>query len=72
MHRYPVDSTEARELREQAAEDDATAHTAPPEPEHDPRCRAGWLGEDAHDRPIPCLTCRPHLAPRHRRHLIPA
>lgn len=68
MHRYPVDSAEARELREQAAEDDTTAT----EPEHDPRCRDGWLGDDAHDRPIPCLTCRPHLAPRHRRPLIPA
>lgn len=31
---------------------------------HDPRCRDGWLGEDAHDRPIPCLACRPHLDPQ--------
>jgi hypothetical protein len=28
---------------------------------HDPRCRAGWLGDDEHDHPIPCLQCRPHL-----------
>lgn len=29
---------------------------------HDPRCRRGWLGDDHAGRPIPCLTCRPHLA----------
>lgn len=29
--------------------------------QHDQRCRDGWLGEDKHDRPIPCLRCRPHL-----------
>lgn len=29
---------------------------------HDGRCRAGWLGEDAAGHPIPCPTCRPHLA----------
>lgn len=66
MHRYPVDSAEARELRELAAETDTAAPTAAAL-EHDPRCRAGWLGEDAHDRPIPCLTCRPHLAHDRRR-----
>ncbi len=25
------------------------------------RCDHGWLGEDDHGRPIPCLICRPHL-----------
>lgn len=34
-----------------------------PQPsDHDARCRDGWLGEDTAGRPIPCLTCRPHLA----------
>lgn len=28
---------------------------------HDIRCHNGWLGEDDQGRPIPCLTCRPHL-----------
>ena len=28
---------------------------------HNPRCRRGWLGTDLDGRPIPCLTCRPHL-----------
>jgi len=28
---------------------------------HDPRCVAGWLGDDEQDHPIPCLQCRPHL-----------
>lgn len=27
----------------------------------DPRCKKGWLGYDAEDRPIPCLRCKPHL-----------
>lgn len=31
---------------------------------HDPRCRRGWLGYDDAGRIIPCLTCRPHLAPK--------
>lgn len=31
-------------------------------PEHDPRCRDGWLGTDHDGRPEPCLRCRPHLA----------
>lgn len=65
MHRYPVDSAEARELREQDAEN----HTPTG---HDPRGRDGWLGDDAHDRLIPCRECRPHLAPWHRRPLSPA
>lgn len=28
----------------------------------DPRCRRGWLGNDEEGRPIPCLSCKPHLA----------
>ncbi len=24
-------------------------------------CVDGWLGFDADERPVPCLTCRPHL-----------
>jgi hypothetical protein len=27
----------------------------------DSRCRRGWLGHDDDGRPIPCLTCKPHL-----------
>lgn len=30
-------------------------------PQHDPRCRSGWLGQDLDGRPIPCLQCKPHL-----------
>lgn len=30
-------------------------------PWHDPRCRDGWLGENADGKPIPCYVCRPHL-----------
>lgn len=30
-------------------------------PDHDPRCRKGFLGEELDGRPIPCLQCRPHL-----------
>jgi hypothetical protein len=33
--------------------------------EHDPRCRKGWIDRDS-DQPIPCLVCKPHLAPRNR------
>ncbi|WP_409186691.1 hypothetical protein F9C11_21620 [Amycolatopsis sp. VS8301801F10] len=29
---------------------------------HDPRCRNGWLDRDA-DPAVPCLVCKPHLAP---------
>lgn len=64
--RIPVDSTDAREQREAEAaaaaetdRHDVQPHRAVP---HDPRCRAGWLGEDTDGRPIPCTTCRPHLA----------
>jgi hypothetical protein len=33
---------------------------------HDPRCRNGWIDRDA-DHPVPCLVCRPKLAPEERR-----
>lgn len=26
------------------------------------RCQGGWLGTDHLGRPIPCLSCKPHLA----------
>lgn len=26
------------------------------------RCRRGWIDRDA-DHPVPCLVCKPHLAP---------
>lgn len=32
---------------------------------HDPRCRKGWIDRDG-EHPVPCLTCKPHLAPEHR------
>ncbi|AHH20773.1 hypothetical protein NONO_c59970 [Nocardia nova SH22a] len=35
-----------------------------PDPEtrcRDPKCHRGWLGHDTEGRPIPCLTCKPHL-----------
>jgi hypothetical protein len=50
----PVDSSEARERREAEQELEASER-------HDPRCRAGWLGEDLNGRLVPCLMCRPHL-----------
>ncbi len=28
-------------------------------------CESGWRGHDPEGRPIPCLTCKPHLT--HRR-----
>jgi hypothetical protein len=34
---------------------------AQPKP-HDPRCRRGWLNRNG-DQPVPCLVCKPHLAP---------
>lgn len=37
---------------------------------HDPRCKKGWLGLDDEDRPIPCLQCRPKLAPGERRRAL--
>lgn len=36
--------------------------------EHKARC-SGWIDRDA-DHPVPCLQCKPHLAPDvRRRHL---
>lgn len=32
------------------------------EPVHDLRCRGGWVDRDA-DPAVPCLDCKPHLAP---------
>lgn len=72
--RIPTDSAEARELREaeeaQGPDVQPTLSSSvfagqPRRTPHDARCRGGWLGEDEHDRPIPCPTCRPHLAPHH-------
>lgn len=61
-----VDSTEARELRELEDLHDEHEQEAPAQQTlprvHDSRCRSGWLGEDVDGRPVPCLTCRPHLA----------
>jgi hypothetical protein len=54
--RIPVDSADARELREIEAEADALDRR------HDELCRAGLLGEDrGTGLPIPCPRCRPHL-----------
>lgn len=43
------------------------------EPLHDPRCDGhGWVDRDA-EPAVPCLDCRPHLAPeRLRRALLDA
>lgn len=35
--------------------------------EHDPRCRRGWIDRDG-EKPVPCLTCKPRLAPDRRVH----
>lgn len=40
-------------------DDDPTSRGLPAPIEHD--CEDGWLGRDSEGRPIPCLTCRPHL-----------
>jgi hypothetical protein len=38
-----------------------------PEPvQHDPRCRKGWLPPFDADVRVPCLVCKPHLAPDRR------
>lgn len=41
-------------------EDDDEAETARPH-----RCRRGWIDRNA-DHPVPCLVCKPHLAPENR------
>lgn len=40
-----------------------TADQVPPATttEHDPGCRAGWIGTDTEGRPKPCPTCKPWL-----------
>lgn len=53
MSRIPVDSADARELRELEAEREAQAAR------HE--CVDGWTGEDDAGRPVPCPHCRPHL-----------
>ena len=60
MRAIPIDSTDARELRE--LEQDQVAADATERERHDQECRGGWRGEDADGRPVACLTCRPHLA----------
>ena len=60
-YRIPVDSTDARELRELEAEHEREQAVAAL---HDPRCRNGWLGETPQGHPIPCTHCRPHLKAR--------
>lgn len=36
-------------------------------PQHDPRCRNGWIGGPNTDHPKPCPTCKPWLTgPRTR------
>jgi hypothetical protein len=32
-------------------------------------CDHGWIDRNA-DRPVPCILCRPHLAPAQRRRRI--
>lgn len=55
----PVSSQDAQEHRD--------ADTSTPDI-HADTCAGGWLGEDQHGRPIPCLTCRPHLDPARKTH----
>lgn len=58
--RVPVDSADARELRE--LEQDQAAAEQSDRDRHTRDCRGGWLGEDPEGRPVACPTCRPHLA----------
>lgn len=60
--RIPVDSSDARELRE--AEAERLAEELDQRRRHDDECRDGWRGQDEEGRPRPCLRCRPHLARR--------
>ena len=57
----PVSSEDTRELRAAEAEESAALDARP---RHGRDCVDGWLGDDEHDRPIPCLECRPHLTRR--------
>lgn len=63
MRTVPIDSSDARELREAEAEQEAAAAAAELQSrrDHAERCRGGWLGEDAAGRPRICPVCRPHL-----------
>lgn len=45
-------------------EDQADPDRNDAEPRHD--CDDGWIDRDV-DNPLPCLVCRPHLAPDARR-----
>ncbi len=47
------------ELRDECA---GSTGQKPPKPRCG-KCEDGWLGEDDEGRLIPCLTCRPHMAP---------
>jgi hypothetical protein len=67
---YPVDSTEAAELRERAAlEVEHVAEHAPPwqlssrsgSTTTTPDAFEGWLDDADADHPTPCLVCRPTL-----------
>lgn len=54
---------------ESAAGEEPALPLAVPLP-HDPRCKKGWVGHDKEERPIPCLQCRPKLAPAERRRAL--
>lgn len=68
MFTIPTDSADARELREVEAEREAAdaaqraqdaVRDAQARRAHAERCHAGWLGEDAQGRPVPCPACHP-------------
>lgn len=51
--------------------EDQDDHTTPSSPQQAPQrpphdCEDGWIDPEG-DNPLPCLTCRPHLAPDARR-----
>lgn len=69
MIRVPVDSAEARELREIEAVEQLDARRErerrrDDEMRHETRCTDGWLGEDLEGRPVPCPVCKQHLLDR--------
>ncbi|CAN0478446.1 unnamed protein product, partial [Phaeothamnion confervicola] len=55
----PIDSTEARERRNDEAA--AAAADERDRAQHAETCHDGWLGEDEAGRPVACPRCRPHL-----------
>ena len=57
----PIDSTDAREQLERAA--DARDADERQEQLHQVLCSDGWLGDDPRGRPIPCPWCRPSAWP---------